>query len=91
MYFPKCCYCKCSILYGIIYMEVKQMDNNIINFEDKRKLLESILIITGNNQAAFYNLQQCMPSLKNITWEQVQLYRQSLEQTAKDNSPQKHR
>lgn len=71
-------------------MEVKHMDNNIIDLEDKRKLLESILIITGNNQAAFYNLQQCMPSLKNITWEQVQLYRQSLEQQ-KENDPSKHR
>lgn len=55
------------------------MDNNIIDFEDRKKLLESILIITGNNQAAFYNLQQCMPSLKSITWEQLQQYKQSLE------------
>lgn len=66
------------------------MDNNIIDLEDRRKLLESILIITGNNPAAFYNLQQCMPSLKGITWEQVQLYRQSLEQQ-KENDSSKHR
>lgn len=55
------------------------MDQKVVDLEDRRKTIEAIIAICGNNETAFYNIQQCIPSLSNITWDQVQIYQQVLD------------
>lgn len=55
------------------------MNAKIVDLQERKKTIEAIIQICGNNEAAFYNIQQCIPSLKTITWDQVQIYRQLLD------------
>lgn len=51
----------------------------MIDLEKRKKLLDVILDITGGEVAAFYNIKDRIPSLKDISWKQVQQYKASLE------------
>jgi len=59
------------------------------NLEKQKKLLATILNITGGEKAAFYAIKNRIPSLKNISWEQLQQYKTSLESQVQETGKQK--
>lgn len=56
------------------------MNKKIIELEKRKKLLQTLLDITGNQPAAFFEIQSHIDSLHHISWKQLQQYKESLEE-----------